>query len=49
MAAAVDADSFKYLRSEHNEEMEVLLSIYDGDSNFKPIDGSTIQYKVCNY
>lgn len=46
MAASIDTESFEYLRTEHGDEMEVLLSIYDGDDNFKPINGSTIQYKV---
>lgn len=39
------------MRPEHEEEIEVLQSIYDGDSNFTMIDNSTFQYKVgkCSY
>lgn len=29
------------------EEIEVLKSIYDGDENFKQVDNTTYQYKVC--
>lgn len=46
MASAIDVESFEYLRSEHSDEMEVLVSIYDGDDRFKPVNGHTIQYKV---
>ncbi|ODM95607.1 RWD domain-containing protein 4 [Orchesella cincta] len=46
MAASTDYEQFEYLRSEHSEEMEVLQSIYDGDDNFKALNGSTIQYKI---
>lgn len=31
---------------QQEEEIEVLLSIYDGDPNFKQISPSTYQYKV---
>jgi hypothetical protein len=28
------------------EELEVLTSIYEGDTEFKSVDGHTYQYKV---
>lgn len=29
------------------EEIEVLKSIYEGDENFKQLNPTTYQYKVC--
>ena len=34
------------MREEHDEEREVLESIYEGDDNFSMISQSTFQYKV---
>lgn len=34
------------MREEHEEEREVLQSIYEGDSNFSMINETTFQYKV---
>lgn len=31
------------------EEREVLLSIYEGDSAFKQLTPTTFQYKVCSF
>ena len=31
---------------QQSEEIETLLSIYDGDTNFKQVNNSTFQYKV---
>ncbi|CAL8115382.1 unnamed protein product [Orchesella dallaii] len=46
MAASTDYEQFEFMRTEHSDEMEVLQSIYDGDANFKALNGSTIQYKI---
>ncbi|KAL7634097.1 UNVERIFIED_CONTAM: hypothetical protein RMT77_015425 [Armadillidium vulgare] len=33
------------MRPEHEEELEVLQSIYEGDSNFSVVNNNTFQYK----
>lgn len=39
-------ESAEVVTLEHQEEMEVLQSIYDGDDRFRAINATTIQYKV---
>ncbi|KAB7494226.1 RWD domain-containing protein 4 [Armadillidium nasatum] len=34
------------MRPEHEEELEVLQSIYEGDSNFSVVNNNTFQYKM---
>lgn len=34
------------IEEQQADEREALLSIYDGDTNFKQIDANTFQYKV---
>lgn len=41
--------TFALMQEAQEDEREVLLSIYDGDTAFKQVSPKTFQYKVLNF